>query len=93
MSQINLNKTLDTTTLRRYNKHMNQTTETIPATYTAVNGLIAKVTYDLIATTTDNLGALLYHDGLTNKQKRAIAKAHKALNALVVYPQDDDPFA
>jgi hypothetical protein len=67
--------------------------ETIPATYTAVNGLIAKATYDLIATTTDNLGALLYHDGLTNKQKRAIAKAHKALNALVVYPQaDDDPF-
>ena len=34
--------------------------ETIPATYTAVNGLIAKATYDLIATTTDNLGALLY---------------------------------
>ena len=68
--------------------------DTITATYTAVNGLIPKATYDLIATTTDNLGALLYHDGLSNKQKRAIAKAHKALNALVVYPQaDDDPFA
>ena len=73
---------------------MNETTETIPATYTAVNGLIPKVTYDLIATTTDNLGALLYSEGLTKKQKRAIAKAHKALNALVVYPQDEeDPFA
>lgn len=67
--------------------------ETITATYTAVNGLIPKATYDLIATTTDNLGALLYTEGLTSKQKRAIAKAHKALSVLVVYPQaDDDPF-
>ena len=74
---------------------MNETTETIPATYTAVNGLIPKVTYDLIVEANERLSKLACSEGLTKKQLRAINKAWSALSAIVESePQaDDDPFA
>ena len=90
MSQTNSTKTLDTTTLRRYNKHMNKTTE---AQHTP-QGLIAKVTYDLIVETNERLSKLAYSEGLTKKQLKAINKAWSALSEIVNADtqDDDDPF-
>ena len=91
MSQTNLNKTLDNLTLRRYNKHMNNTTE---AQHTP-QGLIAKVTYDLIVETNERLSKLAYSEGLTKKQLKAINKAWSTLSEIVNSDtqDDDDPFA
>ena len=73
---------------------MNETTETIPAKHTT-QGLIAKVTYDLIVEANERLSKLACSEGLTKKQLRAINKAWSALSAIVESePQaDDDPFA
>lgn len=70
---------------------MNETTETIPATYTAVNGLIPKVTYDLIVETNERLSKLAYSEGLTKKQLKAINKAWSVLSAIV--ESEPVPFA
>jgi len=69
---------------------MNQTTE---AQHTP-QGLIAKVTYDLIVETNERLSKLAYSEGLTKKQLKAINKAWSALSEIVNVDtqDDDDPF-
>jgi hypothetical protein len=69
---------------------MNQTTE---AQHTP-QGLIAKVTYDLIVETNERLSKLAYSEGLTKKQLKAINKAWVELSKInEADADDDDPFA
>ena len=68
--------------------------DTITATYTAVNGLIPKATYDLIVEANERLSKLAFSEGLTKKQLKAINKAWSALSEIVNSDtaEDDDPF-